>query len=803
MADTKKEEAEVDKGKVEKKGESGETKDKPKRKHRKPKHKKFNKGWRKPAYHCKSIQWSRKLCVRPNVTVQQITVDEEKKTVRKRKKMPCVMLAPIRPNIVKLVHGQMNKNSRQPYAVFAGAGHQHSAESWGTGRAVSRIPRVSGGGTSRAGQGAFGNMCRSGRMFAPTKTWRKWHFKIAFNQKRYATASAIAASAVPALVEARGHRIGQVAEIPLVVDNSIESLTKTKDAISILKKLGAYEDVLKAKKSKHIRAGKGKMRNRRYVTKKGPLIVYTKNDGICKAMRNLPGVDVCQVDHLNVLQVAPGGSIGRFIIWSESAFSHLNKNWGNWFRGPKAKNKFILPRPVMTNPDLHRIINSQTVQEKCRRKQMSAPKSIRKKNPLKNFGVMVKLNPYAMTLRRSEILAAKKRANEKNAKKNYSAKKEHEWRKKINFLRISTGADIHLTKEQHDKAVAKANKNRGKGKALSMAKLARRKEVVDFKRKMRERKKKYIEERTALRKSGDGKTKPKPTMKQLKRMCQMAKENRPKKKRHKTKKRPVEERWQRQMEKNKRLGKSKKKQGGGKVTAAKVSTKAEVAQPFKTYDNDTIMGKQAPVEHIRNAPYIQGTAPAEGSNLLVLLWRKSYKSGYKFMPLYTALHEKFKDQNLEIIGVCVDRDKDAAAGFLKKYHDGPKGNFTTNFAVCEEWSPANKLYPLKARPIEKGFLDHMMDLHPGMKEMPSIPHSFLINSNGTIVWHQDHSERGQAASDHMDEVEEQCKRLLSGSMLMSLGTKIVESSDDSSESDSDSDGGGGAAADMGDFFTSL
>ena len=52
-----------------------------------------------------------------------------------------------------------------------------------TGRAVARIPRVSGGGTHRAGQAAFGNMCRSGRMFAPTKTWRKWHVKINQNQK--------------------------------------------------------------------------------------------------------------------------------------------------------------------------------------------------------------------------------------------------------------------------------------------------------------------------------------------------------------------------------------------------------------------------------------------------------------------------------------------------------------------------------------------------------------------------------------------------------------------------------------------
>jgi ribosomal protein L4 len=100
--------------------------------------------------------------------------------------VPCS--APIRPDIVRTVHTNMNKNHRQAYAVSMKAGHQTAAESWGTGRAVSRIPRVPGGGTHRAGQGAFGNMCRGGHMFAPTKTWRRWHRKININQKRYAGA---------------------------------------------------------------------------------------------------------------------------------------------------------------------------------------------------------------------------------------------------------------------------------------------------------------------------------------------------------------------------------------------------------------------------------------------------------------------------------------------------------------------------------------------------------------------------------------------------------------------------------------
>jgi hypothetical protein len=64
-----------------------------------------------------------------------------------------------------------------------GLGRRYADCGMNAGRAVARIPRVSGGGTHRAGQAAFGNMCRAGRMFAPTKVWRKWHVKINQGQK--------------------------------------------------------------------------------------------------------------------------------------------------------------------------------------------------------------------------------------------------------------------------------------------------------------------------------------------------------------------------------------------------------------------------------------------------------------------------------------------------------------------------------------------------------------------------------------------------------------------------------------------
>jgi len=108
---------------------------------------------------------------------------------------------------------------------------------------VARIPRVPGGGTHRAGQGAFGNMCRGGRMFAPTKTYRRWHRKISKGQRRYATCSALAATAIPALVMSRGHRIESIPEVPLVIaDTQIDPIKKTKEAVALLKSINAYED---------------------------------------------------------------------------------------------------------------------------------------------------------------------------------------------------------------------------------------------------------------------------------------------------------------------------------------------------------------------------------------------------------------------------------------------------------------------------------------------------------------------------------------------------------------------------------
>ncbi|CAL1530921.1 unnamed protein product [Lymnaea stagnalis] len=340
--------------------------------------------------------------------------------------LPAVFKAPIRPDIVNAVHFQMLKNTRQPYAVSVKAGHQTSAESWGTGRAVARIPRVRGGGTHRSGQGAFGNMCRGGRMFAPTKTWRRWHRKINTNQRRYAITSAIAATGVPALVMSKGcHRIEEIPEVPLVVSDKIEEIKKTKEAVLVLKKLKAWSDIEKVYNSKRFRAGRGKMRNRRRIQRRGPLVIYNKDNGITRAFRNIPGITLISVDRLNLLKVAPGGHVGRFCIWTESAFKRLDDIYGTWRKESKEKKGYNLPMHKMASFDLARLLKSDEIQSVLRDPKREIKRRILKKNPLKNYRVMVRLNPYAKHAKKQakHIETLRKRAKEELLNKKRGIKK--------------------------------------------------------------------------------------------------------------------------------------------------------------------------------------------------------------------------------------------------------------------------------------------------------------------------------------------------------------------------------------------
>ena len=271
-------------------------------------------------------------------------------------------------------------------------------------------------------------------MFAPTKIWRKWHIKVNQNEKRYATASAVAATGVTSLVIARGHRVEEISEVPLVIADAAESIDKTKAAVALLQSIKAHADVTKVAYSRKTRAGRGKSRGRRHQQRRGPLIVYAEDNGITKAFRNIPGVELANVRRLNLLQLAPGGHLGRFCIWTESAFKLLDSVYGTKDTPSELKKDYLyvssmrtsittdsaysLPTAKISNTDIARIINSTEIQSVVRPAGAARVKRpyTQKKNPLKNQGVLFRLNPYAKAYKAQEQAKATAEAERKQKK---------------------------------------------------------------------------------------------------------------------------------------------------------------------------------------------------------------------------------------------------------------------------------------------------------------------------------------------------------------------------------------------------
>merc|ERR1711874_4748 len=361
-------------------------------------------------------------------------------------RMPHVFLAPVRNDLVSFVHDQLSKNTRQAHGVDKKAGMKHSAESWGTGRAVARIPRVSGSGTHRSGQAAFGNMCRKGRMAHPLQTWRRWHRKVNLNQRRHALASAVAATACAPLVLARGHRVMSIPQLPLILDDTVGQVAKTRDAIAMLKAFGLWEDVRRVMANKQLRAGKGKMRDRRHKMRRGPLFVVDEGcESLRRAIRNIPGVDICNVNRLNIRQLAPGGHLGRFCVWTQSAFNALEKIFGNGKAASHVKGGYRLQNDVVSTSDLNGLINSDAIQSVLRETK-EQPRRTRgtKANPLRNKSAMEKLNPYSKVLRvkRREAAGFKKKVTADVRKAKNTRSKASKAALKTLLNRVDTEVDV-------------------------------------------------------------------------------------------------------------------------------------------------------------------------------------------------------------------------------------------------------------------------------------------------------------------------------------------------------------------------
>ena len=238
--------------------------------------------------------------------------------IKEEIELPAIFNEEFRPDLIKRAVISSQTARVQPWGTDPMAGKRTSAESWGSGRGAAMVPRIKNG--SKA---AFIPQAIGGRRAHPPRPQKVYHEKINIKERRFAIRSAIAATTNHDLVEDRGHKVENVPQLPLIVDDDIESIRKTKETREIFKSLGIFDDVTRAKKNTKIRAGKGKTRGRKYKKAKGPLIVVANDKGISLGARNHAGVDIVTVENLNAELLAPGTHPGRLTVFTKSAIEKL------------------------------------------------------------------------------------------------------------------------------------------------------------------------------------------------------------------------------------------------------------------------------------------------------------------------------------------------------------------------------------------------------------------------------------------------------------------------------------------------
>jgi large subunit ribosomal protein L4e len=234
--------------------------------------------------------------------------------VAKDIELPAMFSEEYRPDLIKKAVMALQSTRRQPHGAYPFAGICSSAVGWGSGRGASHVPRLKNG--SRA---AKVPQAKGGREAHPPVTAKVLIKEINTKEKQKAFRSAVAASIRADLIISRGHTFE--GNVPLIFEDKFETLGKTQEVISALTSIGVYSDVERAKDSRKVRAGRGKLRGRRYKQRKSLLIVTSGPE--FRAARNLAGVDVVTVDQLNVEHLAPGMQAGRLTVWTESAVTRL------------------------------------------------------------------------------------------------------------------------------------------------------------------------------------------------------------------------------------------------------------------------------------------------------------------------------------------------------------------------------------------------------------------------------------------------------------------------------------------------
>ena len=235
--------------------------------------------------------------------------------------LPAVFDSALRPDLIRKAVTAARANRRQAYGPNPRSGMRHSVETAGKGQGISRVQRLKSGSNAAEAPNNVG-----GRRAHPPKSWAIWTKKMNKKERAKARNSAMAATADSGLVIHRGHMFNRKITLPVVVSDNFEKIQKTKKVIDSLDSLGIYNDVVRAKEGTHIRAGRGKMRGRRFRVPRGILIIVSEKGSLYKAARNLSGVEVRVPSEINTEVLAPGGDPGRLALITQSALKQI----GGW-----------------------------------------------------------------------------------------------------------------------------------------------------------------------------------------------------------------------------------------------------------------------------------------------------------------------------------------------------------------------------------------------------------------------------------------------------------------------------------------
>jgi len=239
--------------------------------------------------------------------------------------LPSVFRTDLRTDLIRRAVTAARANRRQPYGPTHGAGTRHSVRWAGKGHGASRVPRIRGTMIGAQAPGTVG-----GRRAHPPRPDTTWSKKINDRERKMARNAALAAVKDASIVSARGHRFKEGLSLPVVLEDGIESLAPddgaTQEGVKILTRFGLLSDIERAKEGRHVRAGRGKMRGRRYRQPLSLLVVVKDSTKVRRLFGNLPGVEVVSPSALNAERLAPGGDPGRLTVFSEGALEVL-RGW--------------------------------------------------------------------------------------------------------------------------------------------------------------------------------------------------------------------------------------------------------------------------------------------------------------------------------------------------------------------------------------------------------------------------------------------------------------------------------------------